>query len=340
MKEVFAFLKEVYDEWREDKATRLAAALSYYTIFAIAPLLIIAIAVAGLVFGQEAAEGEIVGQLEGMVGQESAEIIQTGMENTRSTSKSTLAAVIGVVTLLFGAGGVFGQLHDALNTIWEVAPKAGRGILGTIEDRFLSMTMVLGIGFLLLVSLVISAAISSLDNFVTGLLPEVEILLRLVSFIISFGMISLLFAMIFKILPDVEMRWKDVWVGAAVTSLLFNLGKYLIGLYIGNSSTASTYGAAGSLIVILLWVYYSAQILLLGAEFTQVYAKRYGAGIRPDEDAVALTQEAKMQQGIIPGNRRQAVGQPVVVNGVNPGTIVLGFIVGIVLGKVLKNDPS
>lgn len=342
-KKIFELFRQTFKEWQEDKAPRLAAALAYYTVFSLAPLLIIVIAVAGLVFGQEAVEGEIVEQIDGMVGAEGAEVIQTSIQNARSTSKSTLAAAIGVVTLLFGAAGVFGQLHDALNTVWEVTPKPGRGLLGTIEDRFLSMTMVLGIGFLLMVSLVVSAGIGAVDKFARDVLPSVEILLQILSFIISYGIITLLFAMMFKILPDVEIRWKDVWVGAVFTALLFNLGKLAIGLYLGNSSTASTYGTAASFVVLLLWIYYSAQIFLFGAEFTQVYTQRYGSRMKPDEDAIALTEEARAQQGIPTRQQlKQAAGTPPAapVKGVNPGAVVVSMLVGIVVGKVLKSDKS
>ena len=276
-KTIWLLLKETFSEWSEDKASRLAAALAYYTIFSIAPLLIIAIAVAGLAFGQEAARGQLDRQIQGLVGQQSAELIQTMVESASKPTSGIIATVIAIATILFGASGLFGQLQDALNTIWEVEPKPGRGILGIIKDRFLSFTMVLGIGFLLLVSLVLSALLSALDPYLTDLLPGSIYLLQILNFVISFGVITLLFAMIYKILPDVKIAWSDVWIGAAVTSLLFALGKFLIGLYLGNSSAGSAYGAAGSLVILLLWIYYSAQILLFGAEFTQVYAKKYGS---------------------------------------------------------------
>ena len=276
-KEIFELLKETYNEWSEDKASRLAAALAYYTIFSIAPLLIIAIAVAGLVFGQEAARGQLDNQIQSLVGQQSAELIQTMVESASKPTSGIIATVLAIAAILFGASGLFGQLQDALNTIWEVEPKPGRGILGIIKDRFLSFTMVLGIGFLLLVSLVLSALLSALDTYLTDLLPGSIYLLQILNFVISFGVITLLFAMIYKILPDVQIAWSDVWIGAAVTSLLFAVGKFLIGLYLGNSSAGSAYGAAGSLVILLLWIYYSAQILLFGAEFTQVYAKKYGS---------------------------------------------------------------
>jgi membrane protein len=298
VKTIWSLLKETFSEWSEDKASRLAASLAYYTVFSIAPVLIIVISVAGLVFGREAAQGQIEAQIQGLIGEESAQFIQTLIEASSNKTTGTIAAVIGIATLLFGATGLFGQLQDALNTIWEVTPKPGRGVMGIIKDRFLSFTMVLGIGFLLMVSLVISAALASLNEFLGSLFADMAILGQGLNSIISFGVITLLFAMIYKVLPDVEIAWGDVWIGAAVTALLFTIGKFLIGLYIGHSAVASSYGAAGALVVVLLWVYYSAQILLLGAEFTQVYAKKFGSHIVPDEDAVAVTEEARAQQGM------------------------------------------
>jgi membrane protein len=297
VREIFQLFKEAFDEWNEDKAPRLAAALSYYTVFSLAPLLIVVIAVAGLFWGQEAVQGRLDEQIQGLVGRDGADMIQEIIVNARRPQESMVATILGLVTLLLGASGVFGQLQDALNTVWGVQPKP-RNILGTIQDRFVSFTMVLGVGFLLLVSLVISAALAALNNFFLNLLPGAEFLLQVINFIISFGVITLLFALIFKILPDVEIEWRDVGIGAAFTAFMFTIGKTLIGLYLGNSGVASTFGAAGSLVIILLWIYYSAQILLYGAEFTQVYARRYGSHIRPADDAVALTREAQLQQGI------------------------------------------
>ncbi|HXW01096.1 MAG TPA: YihY/virulence factor BrkB family protein [Anaerolineae bacterium] len=299
-KTIWTLLKETFSEWSEDKASRLAAALAYYTVFALAPLLIIVIAVAGLVFGQEAARGELVTQIQGLVGQEGAQLIETMIESASKPTSGIIATTIAIATILFGASGLFGQLQDALNTIWEVPPKPERGILGMVKDRFLSFTMVLGIGFLLLVSLIISAALSALDPYLTDLLPGSIYLIKILNLVISFGLITLLFALIYKILPDVEIAWSDVWIGAAVTSLLFNLGKFVIGVYLGNSSAGSAYGAAGSLVVLLLWVYYSAQILLFGAEFTQVYAKRYGSWAASPQKASSFAAQTKIDPEMIP----------------------------------------
>jgi membrane protein len=293
----FDLLKATFAEWREDRAERLAAALAYYTMFSIAPLLLIAIAVAGLVFGEEAARGQVVGQLRGLVGQEGGEVIETAISNANRPAAGILATVVGLITLFLGASGVFGQLKDALNTIWEVKPKEGQGFIAVIKDRFLSLTMVLGVGFLLLTSLVISAALAALSDFLGGLLPGLEFFWQVVNFVISFAVVTLLFALIYKILPDVKIAWRDVWLGAAVTALLFTIGKTLLGLYIGNAGVGSAYGAAGSLLVILVWVYYSAQILFFGAEFTQVYAKQSGRRIVPEANAEPVTEEERAQQG-------------------------------------------
>jgi membrane protein len=233
-----------------------------------------------------------------MVGSDGATVFQDIMQNASRPSGLTAATVIGIATLLFGASGVFGALQDAMNTVWGVAPKPGRGLWGMIESRFLSFTMVLGLGFLLLVSLVVSAGLTALGEFVSSYFQEYVIIGQILNFLISFGFVTLLFAMIFKVLPDVEIAWSDVWMGAVVTALLFTIGKFVIGLYLGQQSFGSTYGAAGSILIVLLWIYYSAQILLMGAEFTQVYARRFGSRIVPDKDAVPLDEEMRAKQGI------------------------------------------
>lgn len=294
----FELLKDTVQEWQEDKAARLAAALAYYTVFSLAPLVIIVLGVIGFFFGQDIVGSYLIEQVQGMVGKEGADVIRSIIENASQPTTSLLATAIGIGTLLFGATGLFGQLQDALNTVWGVAPKPGRSIKGFIETRFLSLTMVLGIGFLLLVSLVLSTVLSTLNNFLSSLWTDSLIVFEVINFVLSFGVITLLFAMIYKILPDVKIHWRDVWMGAAVTAFLFSIGKFLLGYYLGNQSFGSTYGAAGSILIILLWVYYSAQILLFGAEFTQVYAKRFGSKIEPDKYAVPLTGEMRARQGI------------------------------------------
>lgn len=297
-KEIKYLVTQSFAEWSEDKASRLAAALAYYTIFSILPLLIIIIAIAAQVFERSLVQQQLVRQIATLVGQTGAEAIEAILENASEPEDSLLAAIVSIITLLLGASGVFGQLYDALNTIWEVQAKPGRGILGTVKDRFFSFTMVLGVGFLLLVSLIISTALQAFNELVSGILPSFLFLAQTLNFLISFAVVTILFALIYKVVPDVRVAWRDVWIGALVTAFLFAVGKWAIGLYLGNSAPGSTYGAAGSLIVLLLWVYYSAQILFLGAEFTQVYANKYGSRIVADETAVSLTLAARAQQGI------------------------------------------
>jgi membrane protein len=275
-----SFLKTVFADWWEDNAPRLGAALAYYTLFALAPLLIIAVAVAGLIFGQQAAQGHVMAQIEGLMGHNGATAVQGMLEGARKPTSGIIASVFGLFTLLLGATGLFGELQAALNTIWEVPDRPGNGFLGILRNRFLSFTMVLGMGFLLLVSLLISAALAAAGHFMGGMFPTVAIAGQLVNFLVSILVTTMLFAMIYKYLPNVAIAWNDVWVGAAVTALLFTAGKFLIGLYLGTSGIASAYGAASSLVIVLIWVYYSAQIFLLGAEFTQIYASRWGSRFR------------------------------------------------------------
>jgi membrane protein len=278
-KELPGMMKEAFADWKDDNAPRLGAALSYYTIFSLAPLLLIAVAIAGLAFGQEAAQGRIVDEIGGVLGKDGGEMIQTMVVNARKPSEGILATVVGLIALLFGASGAFNELRQAMNTIWEVPKREGGGIKAIIKDRILSFAMVLFIGFLLLVSLVLSAALSAMGEVMGGFMTEKLHILQIVNAIVSLGVITVLFAMIFKFLPDAEpiVAWKDVWIGAFMTAILFTIGKVGIGLYLGRGTVGSAYGAAGSLIVVLVWVYYAAQILFLGAELTQVYASRHGS---------------------------------------------------------------
>lgn len=288
IKAFWSLLKDSVSAWLQDRAPRMGAALSYYTVFSLSPLLIIVIAIAGLVLGREAVEGHIVEQIGGLIGEETGQAIQAMIESSRKPATGIMSSVLGVMTLAIGASGVFAELQDSLNTIWKVQPKTkGSGVMKIITDRFLSFTMVLTIGFLLLVSLLVHAALAAFGKFMDGLFPATEALLHVVSLVISFGVITLLFAMMFKMLPDINIPWRDVWIGAGMTALLFTIGKLLIGLYLGKSGIASPYGAAGSLIVMLVWVYYSAQIFLFGAEFTHAYANRYGSKARSDQKSAA-----------------------------------------------------
>jgi membrane protein len=300
-------LKKTIAEVGDDKISRLAASLSYYTLLSLSPLLVLAIAVAGFVFGEDAARGQITQQMQQVFGAEAGEAVRSIVAHAKQPTSGAIGTAVGVVVLLFGASGVFGELQDSLNTIWEVAPKPGRGVLGVVKDRFLSFTMVLGVAFLLLVSLVISAGLSALGHWLSAAVGDVEWLWQGVNFLGSLAMISLLFALLFKVVPDVKVRWRDVWTGAVVTAVLFSIGKFLIGLYVGKAGVASPFGAAGSLVVFVVWVYYSAHILFVGAEFTQVYARAGGAEIGLKRGAVPLTDEARAQQGMPRSSEAESV---------------------------------
>lgn len=270
--------QQAFLSWKKDYAPSMGAALAYYTVFSVAPLLLIVISVAGLVFGQEAARGEIFAQLSGLMGAQGALAVQGMLEAVNKPREGIIATVIGLALLVVGATTVFGELQDAMDRIWRApARDTGGGIFGLLRVRLLSFSMIMGIGFLLIVSLVASAAIAALGKWWAPVFGGWEVLAQGVNFVVSFGMVTVIFAMIYKLMPRVKVEWRDVWVGAGVTALLFTVGKHLIGLYIGKSSVASGYGAAGSLVVVLVWVYYSAQIFLLGAEFTWVYAHQYGS---------------------------------------------------------------
>ncbi|MEO5702537.1 MAG: YihY/virulence factor BrkB family protein [Gammaproteobacteria bacterium] len=286
IKSLGGLLNDTFNSWLDDKAPRMAAALAFYMIFSIAPLLIIVIAIAGIAFGQDEVRAQIAQQIAGLVGPAGEATVMSVIDQISKPTTSIIAAVIGILTVLFGASGVFGELQDSLNTIWKVQPKPGRAIIGIIKERFLSFVMILVLGFLLLVSLVISTALSALATYLKGRVFDSHYYLQSLDFILSFTVTTLLFAMIYKILPDARVKWGHVWIGAATTALLFSLGKFLIGLYLANSTMASAYGAAGSLIIILIWVYYSAQILFFGAELTHCYAARQGPLPGPTENAM------------------------------------------------------
>jgi membrane protein len=274
VKATFALLKDTAAAWSGDYAPSMGAALSYYTLFSIAPLLLIVIAVAGLVFGAEAARGEIFGQLAGLIGAEGAKAVEGLLAAADRPAQGLMAAIIGVLTLLLGATTVFGELQNALDRIWRApAREAAKGWWNLLRTRLLSFGMILGIAFLLMVSLVLSAAIAALGKW----WGPAEALAHVLEVVLSFGLTTVLFALIYKYIPRVHVGWHDVWIGAAVTAALFAVGKLLIGLYLGKSSVASSFGAAGSFVVLMLWVYYSAQIFLFGAEFTWVYAHDYGS---------------------------------------------------------------
>jgi membrane protein len=277
LKKTWDLVKSAASSWIDDYAPSMGAALAYYTVFSIAPLLLIVISIAGLVFGEDAARGEIVSQLQGLMGADAAKAIEGLLESVNKPGKGIFATIAGIVVLLIGATTVFGELQDALDRIWRAPAREGSGLWNLLRARVLSFGMILGVGFLLIASLVVSAALSALGRWWAPLFGGWEVLLQVVNFAVSFALVTAIFAMIYKIMPRVKIEWHDVWIGAAVTSLLFTVGKFLIGLYIGKSGVASGFGAAASLVVLLVWVYYSAQVFLLGAEFTWVYAHTFGS---------------------------------------------------------------
>jgi membrane protein len=292
-----SLLAETFTQWVEDKADRLGAALAYYAAFSIAPLLLFLVAVVGFFYKDEPLY-RVQSQIAQIVGPNGAKAIIASIGGVQAADGGGIATLLSIVTLLLGATGMFGQLQDAMNTIWEVTPKPRRVWADIIRTRVLSFALVLSICFLLLVSLVLSAVLAWVSEYLTHLLPFTASVWPLVDFAVSFGVVTVLFAMIFKILPDVRIYWSDVWLGAAVTAGMFAIGKILIGFYLGRGSFTSAYGAAGSLLVLLAWVYYSSQILFFGAEFTWVYAKRYGRHFRPARGARFLSEEMRIHQGI------------------------------------------
>jgi len=298
---LWAIIKEAGYAWQEDKVPRLGAALAFYTTFSLAPLVLIAIAVAGLVFGKEAAQEQLFEQLRDLLGKEASTAVQSMIAHAGDSSSGILALAIGAGTLLLAAAGLFGQLQDALNTIWGVQPRPGRPIRTLMKNRLLTFLMVLWTAFVLLASLIISAALAAFKSQFGDL--QSGTVGQLFHFVVSFGVCMALFAMIYRFLPDVVITWKDVWLGAAITSLLFTVGKVLIGLYLGHSAVASTYGAAGSLVVLLLWFYYSAQIFLFGAELTKAYANQLGSGIVPAKHAYRVAEMTRAHEGIVPSPR-------------------------------------
>lgn len=271
-------LKETFGEWQNDRASQLAAALAYYTVFSLTPLLVITIAIAGSIFGEAAARQEIIGRIQSLVGNSGTDVIETILNNASQPQIKGLASLISIAVLLLGASGVFAQLQDAFNQIWNVSDDQPKGGIGEIiKKRLLSFLMVLFIGLLLLISLILSTILSALNNLGNDLLPGFEQIWNIFNYVLSFAIIAFLFALLYKYVPDVHIAWKDVKIGAIFATFLFIIGKEILGMYLGRSSFSSAYGAAGSLIVLLAWIYYSAQILLFGAEFTQVYAKRHGS---------------------------------------------------------------
>jgi membrane protein len=323
-------LKEAFRDWREDNAPRLGAALSYYTVFSLAPLLLIAVAIAGAVFGEEAATGQVMGQLRALLGEEGAQAIQALLENARRPGEGVVAGLVGLATLFLGASGVFNELRGALNTIWEVPVKPGGGLWKTVRERLLSFAMVLVLGFLLLVSLLMSTALAAVGARWGGFLSGTLHLLEVANFVVFLGVATVLFALIYKFLPDVHppIAWRDVWAGALMTSVLFSIGKWGIGLYLGRGTVGSAFGAAGSLVVVLVWVYYAAQVMFLGAELTQVYAHEHGSragapeASAPADDPAAAPREAVAAE---PRAARVSPGRVAKGAGLAAALIALGW---------------
>lgn len=278
-KVLFQIFGTTFSAWNADNVQRMSAALAYYTIFSLAPLLVISIAIAALFFGEKAAQGEILAQIQGFIGTDDAKAVQTMIQSAQKPVHGSIAATFGLGVLLWGASSVFTEMHDAMNTIWDVDVTAQSGIWSLVKTRFLSLGMVLAIGFLLLVSLLLSAATSGLAEYIEGRLPVPVSLFHVLDLLVSGLVITTLFAMIFKILPDIKIAWNDVWPGAVLTAILFTTGKFAIGFYIGKSVSASAYGAAASLVIVVMWIYYSAFILYFGAEFTHVFSNEFGSHI-------------------------------------------------------------
>jgi membrane protein len=338
---LFALLRDTVKAWQADKASRLAAALAYYTLFSMAPLLILGVTILGQVMGRDQASEGIRVQIERLAGPAAASAVETiaGVEDG-SPDGNIWITVISTVTLLLGASGVFGQLQDALNTIWGITLRPEGGLMALIRKRFLAFSMILVIGFLLIISLLLSAVLTFFSSRLGERIPELVVLFPFLDFAVSVLVITVLFALIYNILPSVKIAWSDVWIGAAITSLLFTIGKLLIGLYLGRSNVGSAFGAAGSLIVILVWIYYSAQIFLLGAEFTYVYANQYGSCILPSRYAIYF------ESGAVAQTAPQLAQLPAVQPAVRQpwyksyGLILFGFLLGLLAGaaRAINSD--
>ena len=297
VKNIWKLIVKSFKGFGDDKVTKLSASLAYSTVFSLGPLLIVIIFLCGIFFGQEAIQGSIYNQMQQFVGKDAAKQLQTIIQNAAVSGKGEVAAIIGVITLLVGATAVFAEIQDSINSIWGIKPKPKKGWLKIIINRVLSFSMIVSLGFLLLVSLAVSTIIEGLNKRLHEILPDVAVVVfYILNLVISFVVIALLFGVIFKVLPDAKIKWKDVLPGAIASSILFMIGKFAISFYISKSNIGSTYGTAGSLVILLLWVYYSSMILYFGAEFTKAYAVNYGGKIYPSEYAVALKQ-VEVEQG-------------------------------------------
>ena len=330
---LFTLLKNTFTSWNKDKASMFGAALAYFTVFSLSPLLLVVISLVGLFFGHASTQKQILDQLSGFLGSDTAKTIATMLKHSNKPSTSIISSIIGIVTLLLGATGVFGQLKEALNFMWHVEKKPSAGIWGMIHDKILSFSMLLVIGFLLIVSLIASSALSAVGTFMQGILPFPAFILEIINFIISFGVITVLFALIYKYLPDVLTPWKYAWGGAVIAALLFTIGKTVIGIYIGHSGLTSTYGSSASIIVILLWVYYSVQILFFGAEFVKNYAVATRERIVPVKDAAFTNQSiVKPEKKVV--TKKQDLTEKQIF-----AYMFAGFIIDM-LQRVFRKHPS
>jgi membrane protein len=284
-------IRATFGEWSHARASRLGAALSYYTVFSLAPVLLVITAVAGLFLGADAAQGRLTQELNDLLGPQAGGVVQSMLAKASERKGGIIATIVGLATLLAGSTGVMLELQSALNTVWQVTPKPGRGLKGVVKDRTIGLALLISLGFLLIVSLAASAALGAFGHVLDSFLPGAVLLGTIINLAFSLTMIAGFFALLLKVLPDAEVAWRDVWIGAVVTSALFHIGKVGIGLYLGHASVSSAFGAAGSLAVLLVWVYYSSQIVLFGAAFTRVYAERFGSHVVPDKDAVPAPSE-------------------------------------------------
>lgn len=336
-RETIEVIKQSFAEWSEDGAPRLAAALAYYTVFSLAPLFFIAVAVAGLVFAD--ADARVASQLGMMVGDDTAAfVIETAQQS--GPTGGIVSTVIGIGVLLFGAAGLFGQLQDSLNTIWEVRPKPGQGLMAFIRRRFFSFGLVGGTAFLLLVSLIASTAVAAAVDYFSESMPGLAFLWQVLNFVVAAAAATGIFALIFKFVPDVQIRWHDVWPGAAFTGVLFTIGQIGLSLYLGWQADDSIYGAAGSLIVLLLWVYYAAQILFFGAEFTQVTATRRGRPLIPARGAEAVSEQERTQQGLTRHSERPRTDARLSLDtapAISTAVVALGFFAGALAQRMLRH---
>ena len=301
IKNIYTYLKQVFTEFAEDNILKYSASLAYYTVFSLAPVLIVIISICGVLFGKEAIQGHIYGQIKGLVGNDAAVQIQETIKNIHLTGHNIFATIISIIVLLIGATGIFGEVQDSLNKIWGLRIKTRRIWWKLIINRLLSFSLILCIGFVMMVSLLLNALVSAFGTFLARYFSEFSVILvQLTDNVLTFIVTTFLFSLMFKVLPDAKIKWKDVLIGGLITSVFFTLGKLTIGYYLGSSNIASVYGAAGSIMIIMVWVYYSSIILYLGAEFTKVYAKLYGGKIFPNEYAIWIkTEETQVANPVL-----------------------------------------